>query len=87
MFSVCSPVGVSEGDVVLLCPACKHLFLCNEAVVVSSPAALALYVSDTFIRPPGFVVVIGNLLGSRFFSGKQDTSLYIVFAATFLCDL
>lgn len=64
--SFSSPFWMSEGDVVLLCPACKHLFLCDEAMVVSSSAALILYVCYTFIRPPGFVVVVWHLLGSRF---------------------
>lgn len=57
-----------EGDVVQLRPARKHLFLSNEAVVVSSSAALVLDVCDTFIRPAGLVVVIRHLFGSRLFS-------------------
>lgn len=64
--SVFSPFWISEGDVVLLCPACKHLFFCDKAVVVSSSAALILYVCHTFIRPPRFVVVVRHLLGCRF---------------------
>lgn len=59
-----SPVGMSEGDVVPLRPACKHLLLGDEAVVVSSSAALVQNVRDTFVEPSGFVVVIGHLLGS-----------------------
>lgn len=59
---------MSEADVVLLSPACKHLFLCNKAMVVSSSAALVLDVRYTFITAPGFVVVVWHLLGSRFSS-------------------
>lgn len=62
---------MSEADVVLLCPACKHLFLCNKAMVVSSPAALVLDVCYTFITPPGLVVVVWHLLGPRFPSGEK----------------
>lgn len=59
--NVSSPFGMSEGDVVLFCPACKHVFLCDKAMVVPSLARLVLYVRDTFIRPPGLVVVVGHL--------------------------
>lgn len=64
-----SPFGVSECDVVMLCPACKHLLLCYKAMMVASPAALVLDVHYTFVRPPGFVVVVRHLLGYRFSSG------------------
>lgn len=63
---------MSERDVVPFGPACKDLFLCDEAVVVSSSTVFILYVRYTFIRPPGFVVVVGHLLGSIFFSGKSN---------------
>lgn len=66
------PFGMSEADVVLLSPACKHLFLCNKAMVVSSSAALVLDVCYTFITAPGLVVVVWHLLGSRFSSGKTN---------------
>lgn len=56
---------MSEGDVVPFGPPCKHLLLCDKAVVVASSTALVLYVCDTFIRSPGLVVVVGHLLGSR----------------------
>lgn len=62
---------MNEGDVVLFCPACEHVFLSNKAVVVPSTAALVLDVSKTFIGAPGLVIVIGHLLASRFFSGKR----------------
>lgn len=39
---VSSPFRMSEGDVVLLRPVCKHLFLSNEAMVVPSSTALIL---------------------------------------------
>lgn len=70
------PFGMSEADVVLLSPACKHLFLCNKAMVVSSSAALVLDVCYTFITAPGLVVVVWHLLGSRFSSGKTNWFLY-----------
>lgn len=70
------PFGMSEANVVLLSPACKHLFLCNKAMVVSSSAALVLDVCYTFITAPGLVVVVWHLLGSRFSSGKTDWFLY-----------
>lgn len=70
------PFGMSEADVVLLSPACKHLFLRNKAMVVSSSAALVLDVCYTFITAPGLVVVVWHLLGSRFSSGKTDWFLY-----------
>ena len=66
-----SPFGMNERDVVLFRPACKHLFLCDEAVVVPSAAALVLDVRQTFIRPPGLVVVVGQLLVSSFFPRKK----------------
>lgn len=70
-----SPCGVSECDIVQLCPACKHMFLCNKAMVASSPAAFILDVHETFIGAHGFVVVVGHLLRCRFFS---RTYTYIV---------
>lgn len=66
-----SPRGMDEGDVVLFCPACKHLFLRDEAVVVSSPTAFVLGVGHTLIRTSGLVVVVGNLLSSLLLSGEK----------------
>lgn len=68
--TVWSPDGMNEGDVVLFCPACKHLFLRDETVVVSSSTAFVLGVSHTLIWTPGLVVVVGNLLSSCLLSGK-----------------
>lgn len=68
--TVWSPCGMNEGDVVPFGPACKHLFLRDEAVVVSSSTAFVLGVSHTLIRTPGLVVVVGNLLSSCMISGK-----------------
>lgn len=66
---------MNEGDVVLFRPACEHVFLRNEAVVVPPTASLVLDVCDTFIGAPGLVIVIGHLLASRFFSGKRRDSI------------
>lgn len=74
---VLSPFGVNEGDVVLFCPACKHVFLRNKAVVVPSSAALVLYVRYTFIGPPGLVVVVGHLSGSIFLSRKTKVLMLL----------
>lgn len=67
---VWSPGGMNEGDVVLFRPACKHLLLRDEAVVVPSSTAFMLGVSHTLIGTPGLVVVVRNLLNSRLFPGK-----------------
>lgn len=66
-----SPCGMSEGDVIPFGPACKHLFLCDKAVVVPPSTALVLDVCHTFIRSPGLVVVVGQLLGSCFFPRER----------------
>lgn len=66
--SVLSPFGVFERDVVQLGPARKHLFFCDEAVVVSPATTFIHEVRHTFVRPPGLVVVVGHLRGHRFFS-------------------
>lgn len=55
---------MDEGDVVQFCPACKHLLLRDEAVMVPSSTAFVLGVGHTLIRTPGLVVVVGNLLSS-----------------------
>lgn len=57
-----------KSDVVLLSPACKHLLLSDEAMVVSSSAALVLHVHYTFVTPSWFVVVVRHLLGCGVFS-------------------
>lgn len=71
-----SPCGMSEGDVVLFGPACEHLFLCDKAVVVPPSTALVLDVCHTFIRSPGLVVVVGQLLGSCFFPSERRVVTY-----------
>lgn len=68
--TVWSPRGMSKGDVVPFCPACKHLFLRDEAVMVSSSTAFVLGVSHTLIWTPGLVVVVGNLLSACLLSVK-----------------
>lgn len=68
---VWSPRGMNEGNVVVFGPACKHLLLRDEAVVVSSPTAFVLGVSHTLIGAPGLVVVVGDLFGSCLFPGKR----------------
>lgn len=62
---------MNEGDVVLLSPACKHQFLGDEAVVVSSSTAFVLGVGHTLVGTPGLVVVVGDLLPSCLFPGKK----------------
>lgn len=75
---VISPCGVSEGDVILLGPACKHLFLCDEAMVGALPTPLILQVGHTLICASGFIVVVGHLLGLGLFSGRRGiTNDYI----------
>lgn len=68
---VISPCWVSEGDVILLGPACKHLFLCDEAMVGALPTPLILQVGHTLICASGFIVVVRHLLGLGLFSGKR----------------
>jgi len=60
---------VCEGDVVLLGPACEHVFLGDEAMVVASATPFILQVRHTLVGPPRLVVVVGYLLGA-FFSEK-----------------
>lgn len=71
---VISPCGVSEGDVILLGPACKHLFLCDEAMVGALPTPLILQVGHTLICASGFIVVVGHLLGLGLFSRRRGVT-------------
>lgn len=76
---------MDEGDVVQFCPACKHLLLRDEAVMVPSSTAFMLGVGHTLIRTPGLVVVVGNLLSSFLLSGK--IKLFLLLFRTILFSL
>lgn len=61
----CSPRWVGVANVVLLSPACEHLFLSDEAMVWSTAPPLVLQVRYTLVWTSGFVIVIGHSFGLR----------------------